>query len=89
MRDRLGNYEPNESLPKRTGPGEGGALLDLYRYQMNSCLISGVPVSYGADEEQAVQNSIARYGFNMVVSDKISMDRQIKDTRPDEYVQTN
>ncbi len=37
-----------------------------------------------AAEEQEAQPTITRYGFNMVASDKISMDRRIKDTRPEE-----
>ncbi|CAM4887854.1 unnamed protein product [Rotaria socialis] len=44
----------------------------------------GIPVILSPDEEQAAQRTISQYGFNMVVSDKISMDRNIKDTRPDE-----
>ncbi|CAF0779155.1 unnamed protein product [Adineta steineri] len=44
----------------------------------------GVPVILTAAEEQAAQRTIAEFGFNMVASDKISMDRRIKDTRPAE-----
>lgn len=44
----------------------------------------GVPVIVSADEEGKAQASISQYGFNMVASDKISMDRRIKDTRPEE-----
>jgi hypothetical protein len=36
-------------------------------------------------KESLVANSyIAEYGFNMIASDKISLDRRIKDTRPAE-----
>jgi hypothetical protein len=45
----------------------------------------GVPVILSASEEKAAQKTITQYGFNMVASDKISMDRRIKDTRPEEY----
>jgi len=41
-------------------------------------------VILSADEEEEAQRTISRYGFNMVASDKISMDRRIKDTRPEE-----
>ncbi|CAF3237728.1 unnamed protein product [Rotaria socialis] len=44
----------------------------------------GEPVVLSPSEENDAQRSIREYGFNMVVSDKISMDRRIKDTRPDE-----
>ncbi len=44
----------------------------------------GVPVLLSPQEEQAAQRTISQYGFNMVASDKISMDRNIKDTRPAE-----
>lgn len=35
-------------------------------------------------EQAAAQRTITEYGFNMIASDKISMDRRIKDTRPAE-----
>ncbi|CAF0804611.1 unnamed protein product [Adineta ricciae] len=44
----------------------------------------GVPVILSPAEEQAAQKTISQYGFNMIASDKISMDRSIKDTRPAE-----
>ncbi|CAF1246323.1 unnamed protein product [Rotaria magnacalcarata] len=44
----------------------------------------GEPVVLSPSEEKDAQRTIREYGFNMVVSDKISMDRRIKDTRPDE-----
>ncbi|CAF0754632.1 unnamed protein product [Rotaria sordida] len=44
----------------------------------------GTPVIVSAAEEQEAQRTITRYGFNMVASDKISLDRQIKDTRLEE-----
>jgi hypothetical protein len=45
---------------------------------------TGVPVKLTAQEEIDAQKSIHHYGFNMVASDKISLDRRIKDTRPSE-----
>lgn len=44
----------------------------------------GVPVQLTSSEEKKAQQTIMEYGFNMVASDKISMDRRIKDTRPAE-----
>jgi len=44
----------------------------------------GVPVILSPEEDKAAERTISRYGFNMVASDKISLDRQIKDTRPAE-----
>ena len=35
-------------------------------------------------EKSAADRSVREFGFNMVVSDKIAMDRTIPDTRPDE-----
>jgi CO dehydrogenase/acetyl-CoA synthase delta subunit len=43
-----------------------------------------VPVILSGEEEAEAQKTISQYGFNMVASDKISMDRRIKDTRPGE-----
>lgn len=37
-------------------------------------------------EKQAADRSVREFGFNMVASDKIAMDRLIPDTRMDEYV---
>ena len=41
----------------------------------------GKQVSWGPDEEDAVKRSIKEFGFNMVMSDKISLDRVPKDIR--------
>lgn len=46
----------------------------------------GVPVHLSSNEKAAGEQSVREYGFNMVVSDKISLDRRIKDTRPQEYL---
>jgi hypothetical protein len=45
---------------------------------------TGVPVILSAAEAKQAQRTITQYGFNMVASDKISLDRRIKDTRPTE-----
>jgi len=85
MSDSLGNYEPKD-LPIRTGPGEGGKRKFKYKTirLYYSFIQIGVPVILSASEEKAAQKTITQYGFNMVASDKISMDRRIKDTRPAE-----
>jgi polypeptide N-acetylgalactosaminyltransferase len=41
----------------------------------------GKQVNWGKDEEDAVRKSIKEFGFNMVMSDKISLDRVPKDIR--------
>jgi len=46
----------------------------------------GEGVSLSDDEKAAGEQSVREFGFNMVASDKISLDRRIKDTRPDQYV---
>jgi hypothetical protein len=47
-------------------------------------ILQGVAVILSEAEEKKAQATITQYGFNMVASDKISMDRSIKDTRPAE-----
>jgi polypeptide N-acetylgalactosaminyltransferase len=37
-------------------------------------------------EKTAADQSVREFGFNMIISDKIAMDRTIPDTRMDEYV---
>ena len=44
----------------------------------------GFGVHLDASEKNAASRTVAEFGFNMVASDKISLDRRIKDTRPDE-----
>ena len=44
----------------------------------------GLPVSLDQSEKARGDQSVREFGFNMVASDKISLDRRIKDTRPDE-----
>ena len=45
---------------------------------------NGEGVTLDASEKKKAQRLIAEFGFNMVASDKISLDRRIKDTRPAE-----
>lgn len=44
----------------------------------------GVGVNLGPEEKSAADRTVREFGFNMVASDKISLDRRIKDTRPAE-----
>lgn len=44
----------------------------------------GVPVRLAPTEKASGDRTVAEFGFNMVASDKISLDRRIKDTRPGE-----
>ena len=46
----------------------------------------GIPVNLDASEKARGDQSVREFGFNMVASDKISLDRRIKDTRPAEFV---
>ena len=71
VNSRLGNFEP-EPIPiidRKTGPGEYGKEL----------ILGGSILT--ADRVQA---SIAEYGFNIVASDQISLDRNPADLRHDE-----
>ena len=45
---------------------------------------NGEPVYTSMAEKSAADRSTREFGFNMVASDKISMDRAIPDTRLDE-----
>ena len=47
---------------------------------------NGEPVYTSMAEKSAADRSTGEYGFNMVVSDKIAMDRAVPDTRLDEWV---
>ena len=44
----------------------------------------GVPVYTSMEERGRADKSVREYGFNMVVSDKIAMNRTIPDTRMSE-----
>ena len=46
----------------------------------------GEAVFTSMSEKEASDRSVREYGFNMVVSDKIAMNRTIPDTRLAEYV---
>ncbi len=46
----------------------------------------GIPVNLDASEKARGDQLVREFGFNMVASDKISLDRRIKDTRPAEFV---
>jgi len=47
---------------------------------------SGEAVFTSMEEKEASEQAIREYGFNMVASDKIAMNRTIPDTRMTEYV---
>ena len=49
----------------------------------------GVPVRLAPEEKAAADRSVGEFGFNMVASDKISLDRRIRDTRPAECKNLN
>ncbi len=46
----------------------------------------GEAVYTSMEEKAAADRSVREFGFNMIASDKIAMDRSIPDTRLDEYV---
>ncbi|XP_062333959.1 N-acetylgalactosaminyltransferase 7 isoform X2 [Osmerus eperlanus] len=65
----LGNFEPREPEPQGVPGGPGeGAKAFVL----------------GPEYKEAVQDSIKEFGFNMVASDMISLDRTISDIRHDE-----
>ncbi|XP_056890678.1 N-acetylgalactosaminyltransferase 7 isoform X1 [Takifugu flavidus] len=65
----LGNLEPKEPEP----PGVPGGLGE-----------GAKPFVLNAEYKDAIQDSIKEFGFNMVASDMISLDRSISDIRHDE-----
>ncbi|XP_068448057.1 N-acetylgalactosaminyltransferase 7 isoform X1 [Clinocottus analis] len=65
----LGNFEPKEPEP----PGVLGGPGEV-----------AVPFVLGPEYKDSVQSSIKEFGFNMVASDMISLDRSIKDIRHEE-----
>lgn len=65
----LGNFEPREAEPPGVPGGPGeGAKAFVL----------------GPEYKEAIQDSIKEFGFNMVASDMISLDRTISDLRHDE-----
>lgn len=65
----LGNFEPKEPEPEGVPNGPGEGAK---------------PFVLGPEYKDAVQASIKEFGFNMVASDMISLDRTINDLRHDE-----
>uniref|UniRef100_A0A3P9KBN8 Polypeptide N-acetylgalactosaminyltransferase n=1 Tax=Oryzias latipes TaxID=8090 RepID=A0A3P9KBN8_ORYLA len=65
----LGNFEPKEPEPHGILNGPGEGAK---------------PLILGSEYKESVQASIKEFGFNMVASDMISMDRTISDLRNDE-----
>ncbi|XP_059173884.1 N-acetylgalactosaminyltransferase 7-like [Physella acuta] len=45
---------------------------------------NGKPVHLSSEEKYQAEQSVTEFGFNMVASDKVAMDRSIPDTRPEE-----
>lgn len=69
----LGNLEPKEPEPPGVPGGPGEGAK---------------PFVLGPEYKDAIQASIKEFGFNMVASDMISLDRTISDIRHEELVQT-
>ncbi|KAH0516190.1 N-acetylgalactosaminyltransferase 7, partial [Microtus ochrogaster] len=65
----LGNFEPKEPEPHGVVGGPGEKAK---------------PLVLGPEYKQAVQASIKEFGFNMVASDMISLDRSVNDLRQEE-----
>ncbi|KAM8879036.1 N-acetylgalactosaminyltransferase 7 isoform 2-T2 [Spinachia spinachia] len=65
----LGNFEPKEPEPPGVPGGPGEGAK---------------PFVLGPEYKDAVQSSIKEFGFNMVASDMISLDRTINDLRHEE-----
>nr|XP_019588809.1 PREDICTED: N-acetylgalactosaminyltransferase 7 isoform X3 [Rhinolophus sinicus] len=65
----LGNFEPKEPEPHGVVGGPGEKAK---------------PLVLGPEFKQAVQASIKEFGFNMVASDMISLDRSVNDLRQEE-----
>ncbi|XP_068134898.1 N-acetylgalactosaminyltransferase 7 isoform X3 [Hyperolius riggenbachi] len=65
----LGNFEPKEPEPHGVVGGPGE---------------EGKPYVLGSEYKESVQASIKEFGFNMVASDMISLDRTVNDLRHEE-----
>ncbi|KAM5264189.1 N-acetylgalactosaminyltransferase 7 isoform 3-T3 [Ctenodactylus gundi] len=65
----LGNFEPKEPEPQGVVGGPGEKAK---------------PLVLGPEFKHAVQASIKEFGFNMVASDMISLDRSVNDLRQEE-----
>lgn len=65
----LGNFEPKEPEPQGAQDGPGEGSK---------------PFVLGPEYKDAVQASIKEFGFNMVASDMISLDRTVSDLRHEE-----
>ena len=70
--DGLGNYENRPEMPQlgeedHDGPGEGGKT----------------PVELNDEEQEQVRQQLSLWGFNMVASNKVSLDRIPADLRMD------
>lgn len=65
----LGNLEPKEPEPQGIPDGPGEGAK---------------PFVLGSEYKDSVQASIKEFGFNMVASDMISLDRTINDLRHEE-----
>ncbi|KAM6149490.1 N-acetylgalactosaminyltransferase 7 isoform 3-T3 [Erethizon dorsatum] len=65
----LGNFEPKEPEPQGVVGGPGEKAK---------------PLVLGPEFKHAVQASIKEFGFNMVASDMISLDRSVSDLRQEE-----
>ena len=70
--DGLGNYENRPEMPQLSdsdhdGPGEGGKT----------------PVELNDEEQEQVRQQLSLWGFNMVASNKVSLDRIPADLRMD------
>lgn len=65
----LGNFEPKEPEPHGVVGGPGEKAK---------------PLVLGPEFKHAVQASIKEFGFNMVASDMISLDRSVSDLRQEE-----
>lgn len=65
----LGNFEPKEPEPHGVPNGPGEVAK---------------PFVLGPEYKDSIQASIKEFGFNMVASDMISLDRSISDLRHEE-----
>ncbi|XP_023931769.1 N-acetylgalactosaminyltransferase 7-like [Lingula anatina] len=87
--EALHNEEKEQEKPKEYGPqatlrpGTMGNFEPETRPKTGPGEM-GEPVYVSMSEKAAADRAIREFGFNMIASDKIAMDRNIPDTRPDE-----
>jgi hypothetical protein len=85
--NELGNYE-EQSPTQSFGPGKSMiSIKAIFEFTSKSRFFSGEngePLDVSQLDSQAVSQSTTQYGYNVIASDQINLDRRIKDFRSPE-----